>query len=119
MKISNFIEAVCTTKDTVRHYEELGILNPVRKEKHRDYSEKDIEDFKVIKELQDLGFKLHDIQIIFQIKHETECNSKELIAIVFSKLMARKKVFEEELMELQRKMQNVEELIIQLSKIKK
>ena len=30
MKISKYIEAVCTTKDTVRHYEELGILNPIR-----------------------------------------------------------------------------------------
>jgi DNA-binding transcriptional MerR regulator len=120
MKISKFIEAVCTTKDTVRHYEELGILNPIRKEKNaRDYSEKDIEDFNVIKELQNLGFTLKDIQIIFQIKRETKCNSDELISTVLSILIARKKSFEEELLELQEKMQNLEELITQISKLKK
>ncbi|RIJ63720.1 MerR family transcriptional regulator [Rummeliibacillus sp. POC4] len=120
MKISKFIEAVCTTKDTVRHYEELGILNPIRKEKNaRDYSEKDIEDFNVIKELQNLGFTLKDIQIIFQIKRETKCNSDELISTVLSILIARKKSFEEELIELQEKMQNLEELITQISKIKR
>ncbi len=120
MKISKFIEAVCTTKDTVRHYEELGILNPIRKEKNaRDYSEKDIEDFNVIKELQNLGFTLKDIQIIFQIKRETKCNSDELISTVLSILIARKKSLEEELIELQEKMQNLEELITQISKIKR
>lgn len=120
MKISKFIDAVCTTKDTVRHYEELGILNPIRKEKNaRDYSEKDIEDFNVIKELQNLGFTLKDIQIIFQIKRETKCNSDELISTVLSILIARKKSFEEGLIELQEKMQNLEELITQISKLKK
>lgn len=120
MKISKFIELVCTTKDTVRHYEELGILTPVREEKNaRDYSEKDVEDFKVIKELQNFGFTLKDIQIIFQIKRESECSSNELISIVLSKLIERKKSFEEELMELQGKMQNLEVLITQISKVKK
>lgn len=119
MKISKFIEVVCTTKDTVRHYEELGILNPVRKEKNaRDYLEKDVEDFKVIKELQSLGFTLKDIQIIFQIKRETKCNSNELISTVLLKLISRKKSFEEELIEVQEKVQNLEELNTQVSKIK-
>ena len=79
MKIGAFIECVKTTKDTVRHYEELGLLTPRWLGKFKDYSEKDVTDFEVIKEMQALGLNLAHIQQIFQLKRGFGCSSAELL----------------------------------------
>ncbi|MGG0658308.1 MerR family transcriptional regulator [Rummeliibacillus pycnus] len=117
MKISEFIEMVNTTKDTVRYYEELEILRPSWIDHRRNYTEQDITDFEVIKEMKNLGLSMKDIQMIFKIKRETDCNSKELISSILLKLNSSKEHFETEVLDIQNKLQMIEELIIQIKKL--
>lgn len=86
MRIGEFITLVNTTKDTVRHYEELNLLTPVKNNKIKNYSQKEIVDFHVIIELKDYGLSLKEIQIIFKLKQAFECGNKELVTHVFNQL---------------------------------
>ncbi|HLQ70971.1 MAG TPA: MerR family transcriptional regulator [Bacillota bacterium] len=80
MKISEFISRVDTTKDTVRHYEALGLLQPiVLPNGRRDYGEKDVMDFQAIKEMQALDMTLKEIQVMFEVKRTKGCGSTELL----------------------------------------
>ena len=79
MKIGQYVERLNTTKDTVRHYENMLLLHPVKVNYHKEYSEKDIRDFNMIKELQDYGLSLKDIQLIFEMKNSHECGDIEMI----------------------------------------
>lgn len=79
LKISEFIKQVNTTKDTIRHYEELDLVKPKWTNGIRDYSIKDISDFHAIKEMQLIGFTLKDVQEIFNIKQTDGCGSEKLI----------------------------------------
>ena len=86
MRIGQFVTLLNTTKETVRHYEDLRLITPKWKNKIRDYGEKDIQDFKVIIELKDFGFTLKDIQLIFNLKEALGCGDKQLIDQVFLRL---------------------------------
>lgn len=80
MKISEFIDCVGTTKDAVRHYVELGLIQPVILENgRREYGEKDILDFQAIKEMQELDMSLKEIKVMFEVKRTNGCGSGELL----------------------------------------
>lgn len=88
MRIGEFVTLMHTTKDTVRHYEELNLLSPAWSNNYREYGEKEISDFNVIVELKEYGLSLKDIQILFDLKHAFHCSDKEFITQVYNKLMA-------------------------------
>ena len=79
MKIGQFINRLNTTKDTVRHYENMNLLKPTKQTYQKEYNEKDIKNFKIIKELQNYGLSLKDIQLIFELKDNYQCGDIELI----------------------------------------
>lgn len=86
MKIGEFVTLLKTTKDTVRHYEELNLLTPSWQNNKKEYSEKEILDFQVVKELKEYGFTLKDIQLIFSLKQALGCGDKHLIRQVYQVL---------------------------------
>lgn len=86
MKIGEFVKLINSTKDTVRHYEELGLIRPSWFKGVRDFTDKDLNDFQVIKEMQLLGLSLKDIQVIFDIKRNKGCSSPALIQGVINVL---------------------------------
>lgn len=86
MKIGEFIIEAKTTKDTVRHYEELGLLKPEWNKGKRDYTAKDLIDFEAIKEMKALGFPLKDVQMIFELKRTNQCGSPELVGHMLHRL---------------------------------
>lgn len=56
-----------TTVKTIRHYEDIGLLPPPRREgKYRVYNQQSIELLTFIKCAQQLGFKLKEMQAILQ-----------------------------------------------------
>ena len=56
-----------TTVKTIRHYEDIGLLPPPRREgKYRVYSQQSVELLTFIKCAQQLGFKLKEMQAILQ-----------------------------------------------------
>lgn len=96
MRIGEFVKHLNTTKDTVRHYEQLGLLNPVRASYHKEYTPKEIMDFEIIVKLKLAGLNLKDIQIIFDLKKTYGCGSIELANEVFKKLDAHVELLKEE-----------------------
>ncbi|GGB45997.1 hypothetical protein GCM10011409_24430 [Lentibacillus populi] len=89
MKIGAFVKAVEATKDTVRHYEEWGMIKPAWSNNRRIYEEKDIQDFYAIKEMQGLGMTLKEIRLMFDIKRNHGCGSPELLAGMMKKVQEK------------------------------
>lgn len=118
MKIGEFILMVETTKDTVRHYEELYLLIPAWEKGKRIYQQQDIENFNAIKEMQDLGLSLKEVQAIFNMKRANGCGSNELVQCITDKLLEKRKSFiEEEKLVKHRRIQ-AEEMVDSLNQIK-
>ncbi|RUT33357.1 MerR family transcriptional regulator [Paenibacillus zeisoli] len=86
MKISEFIKHAGTTRDTVRHYEMLGLIKPEWVQGRRDYTDKQLSDMDAIMEMKSMGLELKEIQMIVSLKSERGCGSGALIEGVINKL---------------------------------
>lgn len=73
MQIGQLCRTTGMTKDTIRFYEKIGLLPPVKRKPngYKDYPESIIEQLKLLKHAKELGFTLNEI--------------KELAALFFSK----------------------------------
>lgn len=111
MRIGEFIKLAKTTKDTVRHYEELDLMRPSWINGTRDYSEKDLNDFHAIKEMQAMGLTLKDIQAIFEIKRNDGCGSEQLLVGVLSSLGNELNLIYEAEEELKKKKLQIQEMM--------
>jgi MerR family transcriptional regulator, repressor of the yfmOP operon len=69
-QIDEVAEKTGLTKRTLRYYEELGIISPIRKEsKYRLYSDEDIEMLKNIRDTKNiLGFSMSDLKAFSEIE---------------------------------------------------
>ena len=108
MYLKEFIQKENTTRDTVRHYICLNLLNPGRKGRNYWFTENETDIFEAIKEFQDLGFSLQEIKDIKKL-HDESCSTekqrkqnlkliKDKIAVInakINKLKMQKKVLEE------------------------
>lgn len=72
MQMNEFVSLHRTTRDTVRHYIDCGLLTPEKKGSWYHFEEKDSADFQNITELKNLGFSIKGIQTI-KARHETNC----------------------------------------------
>ena len=64
-KIGEFAKLVDTSIRTLRYYDEIDLLNPKEIDLfsgYRYYSEEQIDDFEIIKSLQDVGFSHEEIK---------------------------------------------------------
>ncbi|WP_433944415.1 MerR family transcriptional regulator [Paenibacillus sp. SN-8-1] len=89
MRISEYIKQAGTTRDTVRHYEELGLIKPDWVQGRRDYTDKQLRDMDAIKEMKSMGLDLKEIQMIISLKSDKGCGSEALIEGVIQKLTAQ------------------------------
>lgn len=111
MKIGEFIEKVQTTKDTVRHYEELELIKPSWYSKRRIYGEKNVQDFEAIKEMQALGMNLKEIQIMFEVKRSNGCGSPQLLIGIIDKMKEKRHQVELEEQAIKYKKEQIIEMI--------
>lgn len=86
LKIGEFVKLLNTTKDAVRHYENLKFITPRWINNNKEYGEKEVLNFQVVKELKGYGLTLKEIQIIFNFKDAYHCGDKELINQVFGQM---------------------------------
>ncbi|TMU85815.1 MerR family transcriptional regulator [Bacillus sp. BHET2] len=103
MKIGEFVTLLQTTKDTVRHYEELNLITPKWNKHYKEYSEKEVLDFQVVRELKEYGLSLSEIQLIFSLKDAYSCGDKELVNKVFDQLNIHLDTLQKEEAELRRR----------------
>lgn len=117
MQIGEFVKLVKTTKDTVRHYEDFGLITPEWINSRREYKEKDILDFQVILELKLLGLSLRDIQLLFEVKKAVGCGDKRLIEGVVNQLETHLDILHKEETELSNRRKQLEDQIVQIKNI--
>lgn len=108
MYLKEFIQKENTTRDTVRHYIYLNLLNPGRKGRNYWFTENECDIFEAVKEFQDLGFSLQEIKEIKKL-HDESCSTEKqrkqnlklivekitTISAKINKLKMQKKVLEE------------------------
>jgi len=72
MLISEFAEKAGIGIDTLRYYDNIGLLVPARKNGNRCYTEEDLKKAKEIDYLKSLRFTLDEIQVIFVLDDKME-----------------------------------------------
>ncbi|WP_288585068.1 MULTISPECIES: MerR family transcriptional regulator [Lysinibacillus] len=94
MKIGEF--AICTglSKDTIRYYEKMNLLQPEIKNKHRYYNKKDIDIVEAILKLKQTGFSLQEIKMLFDWSGNIDQN-KKLTKEELQNLLEIKVIFQE------------------------
>jgi len=94
MKIGEF--AICTglSKDTIRYYEKMNLLQPEIKNKHRYYNKKDIDIVEAILKLKQTGLSLQEIKMLFDWSGNIDQN-KKLTKEEIQNLLEIKVIFQE------------------------
>ncbi|QSX06757.1 MerR family transcriptional regulator [Sedimentibacter sp. zth1] len=68
MKVSEFSSKCCISIDTVRYYEKLGLIHPMKlKNGIKSYDNDDLEKVKIIIMLKKLNLSLSDIKKLFNL----------------------------------------------------
>ena len=107
MYAGKFAQACQTTKDTLRHYDEIGLLKPtaVNENGYKVYCASQIIDFLAIASLQEAGFSLEEIRN-FQKQHDP--------AMTLRLFNSKKAEIEAKAREIERKRQLIESAIASL-----
>ena len=109
MKIGEFATCTGLSKDTIRYYEKIDLLHPEIINKHREYSEQDIEIIATIRKLKLTGFSLQEIKMLFDLSQNTDRN-KELTKEEIQKLMKVKIVFENKYKQIVEKEEQIKQI---------
>lgn len=107
MYAGKFAQVCQTTKDTLRHYNEIGLLKPtaVNENGYKIYAASQIIDFLAIASLQEAGFSLEEIRN-FQKQHDP--------AMTLRLFNSKKAEIEAKAREIERKRQLIESAIASL-----
>lgn len=87
MLISNFSKVTGLSRDTVRFYVRLGLLNPVKTDKggrnpYQFFTEDDIQTAEVIRISQSLGMSLKEVAELLQERRERKLSKDRRIEIM-------------------------------------
>lgn len=107
MYAGQFAQVCQTTKETLRHYDEIGLLKPasINKNGYKVYSASQIIDFLTIASLQEVGCSLEEIRN-FQKQHDP--------AMTLRLFNSKKAEIEAKAREIERKQQLIESAIASL-----
>lgn len=91
MLISELAKATGTTKDTIRHYRQLGLLIVARRVAgsrfYHDYPSENIDRIASIKHGKALGFTLNEIASLQEIYYYGELSTQKQVEILNDKLL--------------------------------
>lgn len=117
MKIGEFVKVCGTTKDTVRHYEDLALIHPIKPSFYKIYGQRELDDFRTIKEMQSLGLSLKTVKKLFEMKSENGCGSQMLIDHVSKELLIQQVALEAEETKIRKKRKAIETLIAEIQRM--
>src|SRR5690606_3478642 len=82
MLIGELVERTGLTKDTIRFYEQKGLIAIDRKSRrennYKEYSEKVLDKLMLIRKLKDLGFTLNEIDTFLELWREEDASCSNL-----------------------------------------
>ncbi len=76
VKIGEFAERTGISKDTIRYYEKIGLLQPEIINKYREYNNNDVILIETIIKLKQTGFSLLEVKMLFDWSKNTDHNKK-------------------------------------------
>lgn len=109
MKIGEISSYTGISKDTLRYYEKMGLLNPKIAKHQRDYSEEDIEVIEIIAKLKNTGFSLKEIKTLLDWSKDTDEN-KEMTEEEIQNLKQIKEAFRKKQMQMIQKEEQIKEI---------
>ncbi|PWI55174.1 MerR family transcriptional regulator [Sulfoacidibacillus thermotolerans] len=117
MRIGEFVRTLNTTHETVRHYEQVGLLCPARDGNQKHYFDDHIQVFEIIQELKNIGFSLEDILLLFELRASVGCGSEVLIHEVKRKFANQIANLDNQIHDLTIRRDNLREMLDELSKV--
>lgn len=72
---------------TIRYYEDIGLVRPVRTDNgYRDYSNADIDRLRFLQRSRSLGFSVEDCRLLLSLYHDRDRDSADVKAIAEAKV---------------------------------
>lgn len=109
MRIGEFAESTGISKDTIRYYEKMDLLHPEIKNKHRDYSNQDINIIDTILKLKQTGFSLREIKMLFEWSKNTDQN-KRLTNEEIQNVLQIKETFQNKYVQMVQRENNIKQI---------
>ncbi|WP_342599211.1 MerR family transcriptional regulator [Psychrobacillus sp. FSL H8-0483] len=109
MKIGEFAERTALSKDTIRYYEKIELLQPDLQNKQRVYNEEDVVKIETIVKLKQNGFSLQEIQMLFDWSINMD-KDKEMTKDEIEKLLLLREVFQTKYKEMLQKEEQIKQI---------
>lgn len=109
MKIGEFAERTALSKDTIRYYEKIELLQPDIQNKQRVYNEEDVIKIETIVKLKQNGFSLQEIKMLFDWSINMD-KDKEMTKDEVEKLLLLKEVFQTKYKEMLQKEEQIKQI---------
>ncbi len=82
--ISQVAKKLNISRDTLRYYDKLGLVCPVRGDnRYRYYSEEDVSRLMYIRVMKFAGFSLDEVQMVFRNMNAVQCDRREDTLVLF------------------------------------
>ena len=109
LKIGEFAERTCISKDTIRYYEKIGLLQPEIINKHREYNNNDVILMETIIKLKQTGFSLLEIKMLFDWSKNTDHN-KKLTQEEIQNVLQIKEIFQNKYAQMVQRENNIKQI---------
>ena len=87
MQISELCRKTEMTKDTIRFYEKIGLLAQIERKAngYKDYSNRHVEQLKLLKHAKELGFTLNEIKELAELLFMKQLTQAEMTTFLINK----------------------------------
>lgn len=109
MKIGEFAERTGISKDTIRYYEKIGLLQPEIINKYREYNNNDVILIETIIKLKQTGFSLLEVKMLFDWSKNTDHN-KKLTQEEIQNILQIKEIFQNKYTQMVQKENNIKQI---------
>lgn len=109
VKIGEFAEHTGISKDTIRYYEKIGLLQPEIINKYREYNNNDVILIETIIKLKQTGFSLLEVKMLFDWSKNTDHN-KKLTQEEIQNVLQIKEIFQNKYTQMVQKENNIKQI---------
>ncbi|MDD6155242.1 MAG: MerR family transcriptional regulator [Eubacteriales bacterium] len=115
MKVGQFSERTGVSRNTIRYYVSIGLLNPRNSGSQNNFTERELSDMKLIQRLKYQRFTLNEIQDIMAILRGSNRVEPETMEYLVAALKAKKIEIDEEAKELKNIQKTIDADIVRVS----
>lgn len=109
VKIGEFADLTGISKDTIRYYEKIGLLEPEIKNKHRNYNDNDAILINTIIKLKQTGFSLLEIKILFDWSKNLN-QHKKLTQMEIQNVLQIKEIFQNKYAQIEQQENHIKQI---------